>query len=108
MPESTYSVYLVRTAKQANRVRGGERQVTSPVEGTALDFYDSGVWLTRESGRNFFPYDQIRTIREHPEGERGEGGRAEEVDSSEGRSESGDDRENAAERDPGAEEDLVE
>ncbi|USZ67832.1 hypothetical protein NGM10_13995 [Halorussus salilacus] len=75
MSENVYSVYLVRTAEQGNRVRGGERQVTSPVEGTELDFYESGVWLTRETGRNFFPYEQIRTIREHPEGRRDEGER---------------------------------
>lgn len=68
MGDAIYSVYLVRTGEKGNRVRGGEREVTSPVEGHELDFYDSGVWLTRETGRNFFPYDQIRTIREHPEG----------------------------------------
>ncbi|MFC4552666.1 MULTISPECIES: hypothetical protein [Halorussus] len=66
MTETVYHVYLVRTGEQGNRVRGGEREVTSPVEGYELDFYDSGVWLTREQGRNFFPYEQIRTIREHP------------------------------------------
>lgn len=98
MSESTYSVYLVE--RQGSQ--GGERQVTSPIVGTELDFYDSGVWLTRELGRNFFPYDEIRTIREHPEGGDSEGGRAKGMD------ESGGDRENAAERDPGAEEDLVE
>ena len=82
MSESTYSVYL--TERQGSQ--GGERQVTSPIKGTELDFYDSGVWLTRETGRNFFPYGEVRTIREHPEGGHGEGGQ----------------------QDPGAEEDLVE
>ena len=93
MSENTYSVYLIE--RQGSQ--GGQRQVTSPIEGTEVEFYDSGVWLTRETGRNFFPYDEIRTIREHPEGEGpGETG------------ESGGDREDAGERDSGAEEDLVE
>ncbi|WP_276301714.1 hypothetical protein [Halorussus lipolyticus] len=64
MPESIYSVYLV----QGSGEQGGKRQVTSPVGGHELEFYDTGVWLDRETGRNFFPYEQIRTIREHPEG----------------------------------------
>ena len=64
MPESTYSVYLV----QRHGEQGGKREVTSPVSGHSLEFYDTGVWLDRETGRNFFPYEQIRTIREHPEG----------------------------------------
>ena len=84
MSENTYSVYLIE--RQGSQ--GGQRQVTSPIGGSEVEFYDSGVWLTRDTGRNFFPYDEIRTIREHPEGGRGEGGQTE--------------------RDPGAEEDLVE
>ncbi|WP_208023516.1 hypothetical protein [Halorussus pelagicus] len=64
MPESTYSVYLVRR----NGEQGGKREVTSPVPGHELEFYDTGVWVDRETGRNFFPYEQVRTIREHPEG----------------------------------------
>ncbi|UPV74567.1 hypothetical protein M0R89_00510 [Halorussus limi] len=63
MSESVYSVYLVQRPGE----QGGKREVTSPVRGHELKFYDSGVWLDREEGRNFFPYDQIRTIREHPE-----------------------------------------
>lgn len=68
MPE--YSVYLV----EREGSQGGERQVTSPVSGTDVDFYDSGVWLTHETGRNFFPYDEIRTIREHDETRRTQSG----------------------------------
>lgn len=60
MAQHTYSVYLVEPGDA-----GGKREVTSPVEGHSLDFYDSGVWLNRETGRNFFPYEQVRTIREH-------------------------------------------
>lgn len=63
MSQSTYSVYLVEHGDA-----GGKRQVTSPVQGHELQFYDTGVWLDRETGRNFFPYEQIRTIREHPPG----------------------------------------
>jgi len=62
MSESTYSVYLV----QRRGEQGGKRAVTSPVSGHELDFFETGVWLDREAGRNFFPYEQIRTIREHP------------------------------------------
>jgi hypothetical protein len=93
MPESTYSVYLV----QRHGEQGGKREVTSPVEGHELEFYDTGVWLDRETGRNFFPYEQIRTIREHPGGERqarGDGVQAERADALEG--------------DTGAEEDMLE
>ncbi|WP_198662035.1 hypothetical protein [Halorussus litoreus] len=63
MSESTYSVYLV----QRHGEQGGKREVTSPVSGHELDFYETGVWLDHDTGRNFFPYGQIRTIREHPE-----------------------------------------
>ncbi|WP_276279134.1 hypothetical protein [Halorussus caseinilyticus] len=66
MPESVYSVYLV----QRHGEQGGKREVTSPVSGHSLEFYDTGVWIDRDTGRNFFPYEQIRTIREHPEGGR--------------------------------------
>lgn len=93
MPESTYSVYLV----QRHGEQGGKREVTSPVSGHKLDFYDTGVWLDREAGRNFFPYEQIRTIREHPEAEheaQGSGAEAERADAVEG--------------DTGAEEDMLE
>jgi hypothetical protein len=65
MSESTYSVYLIERPGE----HGGKREVTSPVSGHRLEFYDTGVWLDRETGRNFFPYDQIRTIREHPASE---------------------------------------
>ncbi|WP_202932597.1 hypothetical protein [Halorussus salinus] len=68
MPESIYSVYLVKRHGERDGEQGGKRVVTSPVQGHELEFYDTGVWLNREEGRNFFPYEQIRTIREHPEG----------------------------------------
>lgn len=65
---SEYSVYLVPTRSRDDRnAQAEERPIVSPVTGHDLDFYDSGVWLSRENGRNFFPYAQIRTIREHDE-----------------------------------------
>lgn len=67
---SQYSVYLVPTRSREDRNREAEdRPIVSPVTGHELDFYDSGVWLKREHGRNFFPYNQIRTIKEHSSGE---------------------------------------
>lgn len=107
MSESTYSVYLIE--RQGSQ--GGERQVTSPIEGTELDFYDSGVWLTRETGRNFFPYEQIRTIREHPAGgdRETESESAAESDEIEGESTETDPEEDPGiEGDSGAEEDMLE
>lgn len=74
---SQYSIYLTPTQSREDRNREAEaRPIVSPVTGHDLDFYDSGVWLTREKGRNFFPYDQIRTIKEHPPGEGPESGGA--------------------------------
>ncbi|WP_227373622.1 hypothetical protein [Haladaptatus halobius] len=60
MSDKVYDVYLVPSGKRA-----GEQNIVSPVEGDELEFYDTGVWLSRTGGRNFFPYEQIRTIREH-------------------------------------------
>ena len=91
MPESTYSVYLV----QRHGEQGGKREVTSPVSGHSLEFYDTGVWLDRETGRNFFPYAQIRTIREHLEGEAGGADRRDSTPEATG-------------SDPGAEEEMLE
>jgi hypothetical protein len=65
-----YDIYLVPTRNREDRNQEAEdRPIVSPVTGHEIDFYDSGVWLTRESGRNFFPYEQIRTITEHTGGE---------------------------------------
>jgi hypothetical protein len=111
-----YSVCLV----QHPGSQGGERQVTSPVDGTDLDFYESGVWLTRDTGRNFFPYEQIRTIREHPDDGAGTGNAASEnegvADGEDERSDGHSEDESAREdgdgdeysRDDAAEEELVE
>jgi len=40
--------------------------VDSPVETTAIDYYDSGIWVSLDEGRAFFPYAQLRMIRERP------------------------------------------
>ena len=64
-----YSVYLVPTRSREDPNREAEeRPIVSPVTGHDLEFSDAGVWLAREHGRNFFPYGQIRTIKEHPPG----------------------------------------
>ncbi|MFC4448127.1 hypothetical protein [Halorussus aquaticus] len=99
MSERTYSVYLI----ERHGEQGGKREVTSPVQGHELEFYDSGVWLNRETGRNFFPYRQIRTIREHPEGNPAE---SESQTSREGESGSG--NRTTEEGDGGAEEEMLE
>jgi len=108
MPDNTYSVYLI----ERHGEQGGKREVTSPVSGHELDFYDSGVWLGRETGRNFFPYEQIRTIREHPEGQAPE--HATEPISESGENDRGDEGcsggtgDRTSEGDPGAEEEMLE
>ena len=54
----TYAVYL----------REGETagpDVTSPVETSHIDFYDTGIWVTRDDGgRDFFPWERVDMIRE--------------------------------------------
>jgi hypothetical protein len=34
------------------------------IHADAVDFYDSGVWVTHADGRDFFPYERVRRIRE--------------------------------------------
>lgn len=56
-PETTrtYHVHL-REAAPA--------EVEEPIETGHLDFYDSGVWIDRETDRVFFPWAQVAMIRE--------------------------------------------
>lgn len=110
MSESAYSVYLI----ERHGEEGGKREVTSPVTGNELDFYDSGVWLDRDAGRSFFPYEQIRTIREHPDGQ-GPEHESEPItefgsDDGESGAEGGPEAETdpETEGDPGAEEEMLE
>jgi hypothetical protein len=39
-----------------------------PLHADAVDFYDSGVWVTHADGRDFFPYERVLRIREGAEG----------------------------------------
>ena len=38
-----------------------------PLHADAVDFYDSGVWVTHAGGRDFFPYERVLRIREGAE-----------------------------------------
>lgn len=56
----TFEVYL-RTSELP------DTGVTSPVETDRLDYYDTGIWVTRDDGgRVFFPWDRVDMIREVP------------------------------------------
>jgi hypothetical protein len=50
-----YAVYLTEVASA---------DVDDPLHADAVDFYDSGVWVTHTDGRDFFPYERVRRIRE--------------------------------------------
>ena len=52
MPGKTFEVHLVE----------GE----SPVETEYVDFYDSGVWVDLEEGREFYPYERVAKVVELP------------------------------------------
>ncbi|WP_049934814.1 hypothetical protein [Haloplanus natans] len=39
-----------------------------PLHVDAVDFYDSGVWVTHAGGRDFFPYERVLRIREEATG----------------------------------------
>ncbi|MFC7046468.1 hypothetical protein ACFQH6_14585 [Halobacteriaceae archaeon GCM10025711] len=42
-----------------------DKQYTEPVTGDAVEWYDTGVWLSTGDGRHFFPYQQVRAVHEH-------------------------------------------
>jgi|GEM_PF-6018055 len=46
-----------------------ELGVESPISTDRIDYYDSGLWVTRESGRDFYPYGHILTIQEREAGQ---------------------------------------
>lgn len=52
----SYAVYLT---DEASADFDGD-----PLRADAIDFYDSGVWVTHADGRDFFPYRCVRRIRE--------------------------------------------
>ncbi|SEA38739.1 hypothetical protein SAMN04488065_2926 [Haloplanus vescus] len=45
-----------------------------PLQADAIDFYDSGLWVSHGGERDFFPYERVVRVREHtddpPTGER--------------------------------------
>jgi hypothetical protein len=56
----SFGVYL--TEEAATAVDG------DPLVAEAVDFYDSGVWVTHADGRDFFPYGRVVRIREDVDG----------------------------------------
>lgn len=36
----------------------------SPVTGQRLDFFDTGVWVEHDEGRDFFPDGRVQVVRE--------------------------------------------
>ena len=52
----SYAVYL--TEEGSADIDG------DPLHADAVDFYDSGVWVSHAGGRDFFPYRRVRRIRE--------------------------------------------
>lgn len=69
MREDTYYVHLKS---------GVENVAESPLEGSKLDFYDTGLWVHREEGRDFFPYEQVLMVQERTESTTSEGTTGEE------------------------------
>lgn len=53
-----------RTTVHLRSAVADELDVDSPLEADAIDYYDSGIWVTHAAGRDFFPYDQLLAIRE--------------------------------------------
>ena len=51
--ELTYTVHL-----------RDESGVVEPVETARIDYYDSGLWVHVDGGRDFYPYDRIDVIEE--------------------------------------------
>ena len=63
MREDTYYVHLKSDV---------ENVAESPLEGSKLDFYDTGLWVHREEGRDFFPYEQVLMVQERSDPAGGE------------------------------------
>jgi len=43
-----------------------ELGIDSPISTERIDYYDSGLWITHQEGRDFYPYDHVLTIHERP------------------------------------------
>jgi hypothetical protein len=41
-----------------------ELGIDSPISTDRIDYYDSGLWVTHQEGRDFYPYDHVLTIHE--------------------------------------------
>jgi len=41
-----------------------ESGVAEPVETSRIDYYESGLWVHVDGGRDFYPYDRIDVIEE--------------------------------------------
>ena len=60
----SYALYLT---DEVSADVGGD-----PLRVDAVDFYDSGVWVSHADGRDFFPYERVLRIREGSEDPAGE------------------------------------
>lgn len=58
--EPTSKVYHVHLADDVATAL----DLPSPIETDRIDYYDAGIWVTTEAGRDFFPYEHVLTIRE--------------------------------------------
>jgi hypothetical protein len=52
--------YRVRLTAATSDGDGGS------IETERIDYYDSGVWVTVDTGRDFYPYERIAVIEERP------------------------------------------
>lgn len=59
MEDVEHDVYLVETKTE------GDIGMESPITAGTVEYYDSGVWVTTEDRRVFFPYEQVRMIEAH-------------------------------------------
>lgn len=57
--QQTYEVHLASDVAE-------DLGVDSPVETDHIDYYDSGIWVAVEAGRDFYPYGHVLAIRERP------------------------------------------
>lgn len=58
--EPATQVYHVHLAEDV----AAALDLASPIETDRIDYYDSGVWVSTDEGRDFFPYEHVLTIRE--------------------------------------------
>jgi hypothetical protein len=78
---ATYELYLTDEAADAFDAM--------PIAVDAVEYYDSGVWVTHADGRDFFPYERVVRIRERPAGSAPEESATDETDVGERRDAAG-------------------